>query len=93
MFLAPSEWLIRFKTAKTTENDIATWINKRSTSGECSVIKTKWQRLGVPSYVDADPQQQEQHTKSHEKRSHEGDQELFVDITSVFSGCYLVAED
>lgn len=49
--------------------------------------------LNVPSYIDANPEEQEQDTKSHEERSHEGDQELFVHISSVFCWCHLIADE
>lgn len=43
------------------------------------------------SHVDADPEQQEENSKAHEKRGHQGDEELFVDIPSVLGGGHLIA--
>lgn len=42
------------------------------------------------SHVDANPEQQEEHSKAHEERGHQRDEELFVDIPSVFGGGDLV---
>lgn len=42
------------------------------------------------SHVDANPEQQEEDSKAHEKRGHQGDEELFVDIPSVLGGGNLI---
>ena len=42
------------------------------------------------SYVDADPEQQEEDSKAHEEGGHQGDKELFVDIPGVLGGCDLI---
>lgn len=35
------------------------------------------------SYVDANPEQEEEDSKAHEERGHQGDEELFVNVTCV----------
>ena len=42
------------------------------------------------SYVDADPEHQEEDSKAHEEGGHQGDKELFVDIPGVLGGCDLI---
>ena len=48
--------------------------------------------LGV-HIVDANPEQQEEDSKAHEEGGHQGDEELLVDIPSVFGGGDLINEE
>lgn len=45
------------------------------------------------SYVDADPQQEEEDSKAHEEGGHQGDEELFVNIARVLGRGDLVNEE
>lgn len=47
------------------------------------------------SYVDANPNQQEEDPTTHEERGHQGDEELFADVPSVLvlGGGDLITEE
>lgn len=45
------------------------------------------------SYIDANPEQEEEDSKAHEEWRHQGDEELFVNVTSVLGGGDLVNEE
>lgn len=45
------------------------------------------------SYVDADPEQQEEIPKAHEEWGHQEDEELFVDVLSVLGVGDLINEE
>lgn len=45
------------------------------------------------SYVDANPEQEEEDAKAHEEGHHWGDEELFVNVTCVLGGGDLVNEE
>lgn len=58
---------------------------------EASLVPTLSQLLPFgSSYVDANPEQEEEDSKAHEERGHQGDEELFVDIPSVLGGGNLI---
>lgn len=45
------------------------------------------------SYVDADPEQQEENPKAHEERGHQEDEELIVDVLTVLGVGDLINEE
>ena len=42
------------------------------------------------SYIDANPEQEEEDSKAHEEGRHQGDEELFVNVACVLGGGDLV---